>query len=117
MNLTTRKYLKLLALIVFVPMVLALLSVLVGSLVTIGGLSLMRFAQWQEWQIHNYWLFLIARIVFFGFVAWGWVWFRRRTLKVQPVFLHTVKRAEVTAVLGILLIELVRISALWESLV
>ncbi|WP_193394239.1 hypothetical protein [Pseudomonas asplenii] len=55
--------------------------------------------------------------MFFGFAAWGWVWFRRRTLKVQPVFLHTVKRAEVTAVFGILLIELVRISALWESLV
>ncbi|WP_198291640.1 hypothetical protein, partial [Pseudomonas asplenii] len=66
MNLTTRKYLKILGLIVFVPLVLALLSLLMASLVAIGGFSFMRFAAWQEWQVHNYWSFLVARGVFQG---------------------------------------------------
>ncbi|SDT07855.1 hypothetical protein NLK61_25460 [Pseudomonas fuscovaginae UPB0736] len=117
MNIATHKHLKLLGLILFVPLVLALLSLLVGSLVTLGGLSLMRVAEWQAWQIHHYWYFLSARIVCFSLAAWGWVGLRRRTLRVQPAFLPRLKKAEVTAVFGILLIELMRVLALWEELV
>ncbi|MGY2227569.1 hypothetical protein ACW9IK_33175 [Pseudomonas gingeri] len=117
MNMSTHKSLKLLGLVVVVPLALALLSLLIVSFVTIGGLSLMRLATWQEWQIHNYWYFLIARLTLFSLAAWGWVWFRRRTLRAQPVFLKSLKRVEVTAVLGILLIELVRALALWGELV
>ncbi|QXI31144.1 hypothetical protein [Pseudomonas vanderleydeniana] len=99
------------------PLVLALLSLLIASLVAIGGVSFMRFAAWQEWQIHNYWSFLAARLIFFGVTAWAWVWLRRRTLQVQPATLKRLKKAELTAVLGILLIELLRALALWEELV
>jgi len=117
MNIATRKYLKFLGLIVFVPQVLALLSVLVGRLVTIGGLLIMRLAEWLDLEVHDYWYFLIARIVFFSLAAWGWVAFRRKALTRQPVFLKRFKRAEVIAVFGILLIELMRVLALWEELV
>ncbi|WP_273825646.1 MULTISPECIES: hypothetical protein [Pseudomonas] len=105
-----------LGLIVLVPLLLALLSLLVGSLVSISGLSLMRFAQWQAWQVHHYGYFLLARLLLFSLAAWGWVWFRRRALPVQPGVPNSLKRAEVIAALGILLIELVRALALWEGL-
>ncbi|QXI26359.1 hypothetical protein [Pseudomonas vanderleydeniana] len=117
MNLTTRKYLRVLGLVVVVPLVGALLSLLIASLVAIGGVSFMRFAAWQEWQVHNYWSFLAARLILFGLAAWAWVWFRRRTLQVQPATLQRLKRAELTSLAGILLIELMRVLALWEELV
>ncbi|NWA02716.1 hypothetical protein [Pseudomonas gingeri] len=112
---STRQYLQLLGLILFGPMVFALLTLLVASLMNVGGLSLMHLTAWQGWQMDAYWHFLAARIVLYSLGVMGWIRFRTKLLSAQPAFLKGLKRSEKAVALAVLLVEMLRAYARWGA--
>ncbi|NWB32099.1 hypothetical protein [Pseudomonas gingeri] len=110
----TRQYLQLLGLILFGPMVFALLALLVATLMNVGGLSLMHLTAWQGWQVDTYWHFLVSRLTLYSLGVLGWMRFRKKLLRTQPAFLKGLIRSEKAAALALLVVEILRAYVQWE---
>jgi len=60
---------------------------------------------WDEWLKNKASLFLIWRLLLYAATVYGWMWMRKRVLRREPKAKDKLHRAEICAVLSVVLME------------
>jgi len=72
----------------------------------IGIVWLGDIQRWENWLKNSAPLFLVWRLLLYAATIYGWLWMRKRLVQREPEATHQLKRAEIGAVLAVVVLEI-----------
>jgi hypothetical protein len=91
------------------PITIAGIAVLIALAFNMLGIHLMKgLPAWQEWRASSYWDFFAWRAGLYCVVLWVWLRYRDHLFGDSTTAKTSRRRTEVSVVLSLLLIELIR---------
>lgn len=94
---------------VLTPVAIAGLAVLIALAFNVLGIHLMKgLPAWQEWRAESYWDFFVWRVALYCVALWVWLRYRDQLFGDSTTAKVSMRRTEVSVVLSLLLIELIR---------
>lgn len=94
---------------VLAPITIAGLAILIALAFNVMGIHLMKgLPAWQEWRARSYWDFFAWRVALYCVALWVWLRYRDHLFGDSTAAKASRRRTEVSVVLSLLLIELIR---------
>ena len=94
---------------VLAPVAIAGLAILIALAFNVLGIHLMNgLPAWQEWRVKSYWDFFAWRVALYCAALWVWLRYRDHLFGASTAAKASRRRTEVSIVLSLLLIELIR---------
>lgn len=94
---------------VLAPITFAGLAILIALIFNVMGIHLMEgLPAWQKWRASSYWDFFAWRVALYCVVLWVWLRYRDQLFGDSTAAKASRRRTEVSVVLSLLLIELIR---------
>lgn len=94
---------------ILAPITIAGLAILIALAFNVMGIHLMKgLPAWQEWRAESYWDFFAWRVALYCVALWVWRRYREQLFGDSTAAKASRRRTEVSVVLSLLLIELIR---------
>lgn len=94
---------------VLAPVAVAGLAVLIALAFNMLGIHLLKgIPAWQEWRAESYWAFFAWRVALYCVALWVWLRYRDQLFGDSTAAKASRRKTEVSVVLSLLLIELIR---------